>query len=66
MTRAKDGLYLSWVKKRLLISGTNNKGRLLELPPSRFLSILADIIPLKESENRKPAKSDPQLTLFSV
>jgi Superfamily I DNA and RNA helicases len=56
MTRARIGLRLSWAKTR------DFKGRALALPPSRFLSRLADLVPLEREAPRRPR--DPQLGLF--
>jgi superfamily I DNA/RNA helicase len=48
MTRARQGLYLSWARKRTL------DGRKLEAGPSRFLEKLEELVPLIREENRKP------------
>jgi superfamily I DNA/RNA helicase len=56
MTRARQGLYLSWARTRTL------GGRKLEADPSRFLEKLERFIPLAREENRKPA--DIQGRLF--
>jgi uncharacterized protein (TIGR00375 family) len=56
MTRARQGLYLSWARSR------NFRGRSLSGGPSRFLGELERLVPLAEGEGRK--KQDPQLRLF--
>jgi uncharacterized protein (TIGR00375 family) len=56
MTRARQGLYLSWARSRTL------GGRKLEAGPSRFLEKLERLIPLAREEIRKPA--DIQGRLF--
>ncbi|MDR0759187.1 MAG: ATP-dependent helicase, partial [Treponema sp.] len=48
MTRARQGLYLSWARTRML------GGRKLEAGPSRFLENLEELVPLAREENRKP------------
>jgi uncharacterized protein (TIGR00375 family) len=48
MTRARQGLYLSWARTRML------GGRKLEAGPSRFLEKLEELVPLLREENRKP------------
>jgi superfamily I DNA/RNA helicase len=59
MTRAKIGLYLSWARKRLY------QGRVLENPPSRYLSKLETLIPLAEArEYRRGKTRDMQMELF--
>ena len=56
MTRARQGLWLSWAGSRIY------RGRKLNGGPSRFLSELEEIIPLAR-ENARP-KRDGQLNLF--
>jgi superfamily I DNA/RNA helicase len=57
MTRAKQGLWLSWAESRIF------RGRALKSGPSRFLSELEKIIPLAGSH--KPLRNrDRQLSLF--
>ncbi|AEF81123.1 UvrD-helicase domain-containing protein [Leadbettera azotonutricia] len=56
MTRAKQGLWLSWAKSRIF------QGRTLSGGPSRFLSELEKIIPL--AQEQKILKRDSQLRLF--
>ena len=56
MTRAKQGLWLSWAESRLY------RGRKLAGAPSRFLSELEKIIPL--SKDGVVKKRDRQLKLF--
>jgi uncharacterized protein (TIGR00375 family) len=56
MTRARKALHLSWAKTREF------KGRVLELPPSRFLAELEDLVPRAEDAPRRAR--DPQLGLF--
>ena len=56
MTRARLGLALSWARARTF------RGRALELPPSRFLDELEDLVPLAEHGPRR--RRDPQLGLF--
>ncbi|GHU97394.1 DNA helicase [Spirochaetia bacterium] len=56
MTRARRGLYVSWVKSRQF--GSRN----LKSGPSRFLAKLEDLIP--RAEERKPQPVDSQLRLF--
>jgi superfamily I DNA/RNA helicase len=55
MTRARQGLYLSWARSR------NFRGRNLSGGPSRFLTELERSVPLAEGER---VKRDPQLRLF--
>jgi DNA helicase II / ATP-dependent DNA helicase PcrA len=57
MTRARVGLRLSWARSRRL------GGRPLELPPSRFLSEIGDLVPLEEDGGPRRER-DPQLGLF--
>ncbi|MDR1931746.1 MAG: UvrD-helicase domain-containing protein [Spirochaetales bacterium] len=57
MTRAREGLYLSWAKTRIF------QGRKLDRGPSRFLSCLENLVPL-EREKLPPREKDPQLRLF--
>jgi DNA helicase-2/ATP-dependent DNA helicase PcrA len=65
MTRAKVGLYLSRAQKRVLALKEGAKGRLLELPPSPFLSQLETLVPLKQAERQRPKKrADAQIALF--
>ncbi len=56
MTRARVGLHLSWARSRSF------RGRKLELPPSRFLARIEELVPLMDSSPRRPR--DPQLGLF--
>ncbi len=56
MTRAREGLYLSWAASRTF------RGRKLNQPPSRFLKEIEDLIPETREEPRKPGSS--QLSLF--
>jgi superfamily I DNA/RNA helicase len=56
MTRARQGLYLSWARTRML------GGRKLEAGPSRFLEKLEELVPLAREESRKPR--DVQGRLF--
>jgi superfamily I DNA/RNA helicase len=56
MTRARIGLHLSCAGTRTF------RGRELRLEPSRFLSELADLVPLADSGPRRP--KDPQLDLW--
>ncbi|MDR3130721.1 MAG: UvrD-helicase domain-containing protein [Treponema sp.] len=56
MTRARQGLYLSWARTRML------NGRKLNAGPSRFLKNLEELIPLAETGKRKPR--DTQGLLF--
>ena len=57
MTRARAGLHLSWARSRIF------KGRTLELPPSRFLARLGDLVPLAPEQDgpRKPRDLQPGL-----
>ncbi|MDR2759756.1 MAG: UvrD-helicase domain-containing protein [Spirochaetaceae bacterium] len=56
MTRARQGLYLSWARQR------NYRNRKLQGGPSRFLEALEETVPLlRESRARK---REPQLPLF--
>jgi len=55
MTRARQGLYLSWARSRVL------GGRKLEAGPSRFLEKLEELIPLVREESRKPKETQGQL-----
>ncbi|MDR0589621.1 MAG: ATP-binding domain-containing protein, partial [Spirochaetaceae bacterium] len=56
MTRARQGLYLSWARQR------NYRNRKLEGRPSRFLETLEEVVPLlRESRQRK---REPQIPLF--
>lgn len=56
MTRARVGLHLSWARSRSF------QGRRLELPPSRFLARIEELVPLADSSPHRPR--DPQLGLF--
>jgi uncharacterized protein (TIGR00375 family) len=56
MTRARQGLYLSWARTRTL------GGRKLKTGPSRFLGKIEHLIPLIREESRKPV--DLQGRLF--
>ncbi|MDR2019656.1 MAG: ATP-dependent helicase, partial [Treponema sp.] len=56
MTRARQGLYLSWARKRIF------QGRTCEGGPSRFLGELENIIPLVN--DYRPRPKDPQMNLF--
>jgi superfamily I DNA/RNA helicase len=56
MTRARQGLYLSWARSR------NFRGRSLSGGPSRFLGELERLVPLA-TEGRR-IKWDPQFRLF--
>ncbi|MDR0449665.1 MAG: ATP-dependent helicase, partial [Treponema sp.] len=56
MTRARQGLYLSWARSR------NFRGRNLAGGPSRFLGELEQLVPLAAEGGRK--KRDPQFRLF--
>jgi superfamily I DNA/RNA helicase/PHP family Zn ribbon phosphoesterase len=56
MTRARQGLYLSWARSRVF------RGRVLSGSPSRFLGELEQLVPQAEEERR--VKRDPQLRLF--
>jgi len=60
MTRAKNGLWLSWADSRLY------RGRKLSSAPSRFLPELENIIPLAREKNprKQTRKDDGQLSLF--
>jgi superfamily I DNA/RNA helicase len=57
MTRARIGLRLSWARSRFF------RGRALELPPSRFLSEIEDLVPMEAESGRRRGR-DPQLGLF--
>jgi len=57
MTRARVGLRLSWARSRRF------RGRALELPPSRFLAEIGDLVPLEEERGLRRER-DPQLGLF--
>jgi DNA helicase-2/ATP-dependent DNA helicase PcrA len=56
MTRARMGLKLSWARTRTF------KGRRLELPPSRFLERLEELVSLAVPSPRRPR--DPQMELM--
>ncbi|MDR0399384.1 MAG: hypothetical protein LBH51_00395, partial [Treponema sp.] len=56
MTRARQGLYLSWARSRSF------RGRTLSGGPSRFLGELEGLVPLA-AEGRR-IKRDPQFRLF--
>jgi DNA helicase-2/ATP-dependent DNA helicase PcrA len=56
MTRARNGLHLSWARSR------NFRGRILTGSPSPFLSELENIIPLLKE--KRQFKKDNQLSLF--
>jgi uncharacterized protein (TIGR00375 family) len=58
MTRARQGLRLSWAASRIF------NGRKLSSPPSRFLSELEQIIPLAAATRRPSSGKDPQINLF--
>ncbi|MDR2784097.1 MAG: UvrD-helicase domain-containing protein [Treponema sp.] len=62
MTRAKRGLYLSWVKKRIF------QHRVIENEPSRFLNVLEPLVPLVEERMRPRCGNAPgtpvQMDLF--
>ena len=58
MTRAKERLYLSYARRRML------SGRVLQLKPSRFLAdIKRDLLEEMRMERKKPSQ-DSQLKLF--
>jgi DNA helicase II / ATP-dependent DNA helicase PcrA len=57
MTRARTGLRLSWARSRRF------RGRPLELPPSRFLAEIGDLVPIEEEDGPRRER-DPQLGLF--
>jgi superfamily I DNA/RNA helicase len=56
MTRARQGLYLSWATHRSF------RHRQLELPPSPFLAVLEDLVPLRRAD--RPRKREDQGWLF--
>jgi len=60
MTRAKQGLWLSWAESRMY------NGRKLSGTPSRFLAELETMIPLyrEDGSRKKEQKWDGQLNLF--
>ena len=56
MTRARQGLYLSWARQR------NYRNRKLEGGPSRFLETLEEVVPILRESRQK--KREPQIPLF--
>jgi superfamily I DNA/RNA helicase len=55
MTRARQGLYLSWARSRTL------GNRKLQAPPSRFLEKLEELIPLVREVPERPGEIQPGL-----
>jgi superfamily I DNA/RNA helicase len=56
MTRARQGLYLSWAKHRSF------RHRQLDLPPSPFLAVIEDLVPLRRVDRAR--KREEQGWLF--